>query len=213
MRDVKIALEELKDESDSGTLSLHAVIPRPERPRRRRWILAVAAGAVAIALLVWAAASLRAPRATPTDEVAGEGSAADLLPGGTTGIELAAGTKVGLVLLEDLSLVAAKPGDRVALKVARDVTSGGVVVIARGAEASATIADADKKTLFRRTPKLTLRMSYVKAVDGEKVRIRASAAAPAAPTGDVVEVAVRERVARQGSELAAYLDEVKVLAH
>jgi hypothetical protein len=110
----------------------------------------------------------------------------------------------------------------VPLRVARDVLAGNVVVIARGAEASATVASVERKRVFRRAPKLTLRVSWVQATDGESVTLRsASAAEDRGTSGDVVDIAAlsgaesprrgRDFVAPRGTELVAYVDELKVL--
>ncbi len=230
MRDVKVALEELKEESDSGTLVLPAVAPALPA-RERRLGARVAVGATGLAALVAAVWWLGAPR---TDSrVAGpgperEGAAPSLAghepdPPPAT-VQLVDGSKVRLILMEDISSETARAGDRIALKVASEVAVGGTVVIARGAEAAATVAEAEKKRLFRRTAKLALRLSYVKAVDGESVRLR-GAAAPAGPgaAGDVVDVAAlggptvqrekgKDLVALKGTELVAYVDEVKMFS-
>ena len=62
MKDVKIALEELKEESDSGQL---IAVPQPQRNPRRRWMLAAVAAVVLLgaagAALWWRPAPTPAP--------------------------------------------------------------------------------------------------------------------------------------------------------
>jgi hypothetical protein len=133
---------------------------------------------------------------------------------------LAEGTPVHLVLLEELSSATARAGERVVLRVARDVLVGDTVVIARGAEAAAAVASVERRRVFRRTPKLTLRMSWVEVADGESVTLRAAANADERGTpSDVVDLAAlagaagpqkgRDLVAPRGTELVAYVDELK----
>ena len=52
MDDVKIALQELKEESDSGVLGA-AAVSRPNPRRRRHWVLSVAAAVVVAMVGVW----------------------------------------------------------------------------------------------------------------------------------------------------------------
>jgi hypothetical protein len=233
MRDVRVALEELREESESGTVSLAAAAAARTGRRGRGRPLAVAIAAVVLLAAAIAAWSLlprgesRPQAAAPSPDTGHRFAplerAAPSAPRAASGpVQLAEGTPVHLVLVEDLSTATTRAGDRVPLRVARDVLAGDVVVIARGAEASATVASVERKRVFRRTPKLTLRVSWVETTDGESVTLRsASAAEDRGTTGDVVDIAAldgtdgpergRDLVARRGTELVAYVDELKVL--
>jgi serine/threonine protein kinase len=289
MRDIKVALEELKEESDSGVLSAAATAGSAQKVGRGgKRSLGLALGAMGLLVVGGVAFWLtrerpaavdrveespaaavpveesrvnppadsappavsgpsstppvsapsvesaprkdRAPRTTPAPRTVSVPPTAVTPPPrpGTAAarsapktVLLGDGTSVSLVLLEDLSSATAESGNRIALKVSREVKIGGVVVIAKGADASATVAEAEKKRVFRRTPKLTLRMSFVKASDGESIRLRAVEAATARGTpADVVDTATlvdasaaakgKDLVVPKGTEVTAFVDEEKV---
>ena len=52
MDDIKIALQELKDESDSGVLGM-AAVPKPKPRRRLHWVFSVAAALIVATVGVW----------------------------------------------------------------------------------------------------------------------------------------------------------------
>jgi serine/threonine protein kinase len=236
MRDIKVALEELKEESDSGVLMVPPVQAAPQQPApppKSAGGTSFLIGAVAVLVAVIGGAwwmlrprtvTLRAKSGAPSDvSTPPEAPAPQSVPSAPSvprEVRLPDGTKVTLTLLEDLSSASAESGARIALKVAQDVKVGGVVVIPKGADASGTVADVEKKRFFRRTPKLQLRMSYVKASDGESVRLRAVASAAARGTAvDVLDLAVagpsedakgKDIVVPGGTLLVAYVDEDKV---
>jgi serine/threonine protein kinase len=60
MPDLKVALEELKQESDSGTLGALAA-PQPRRPSRVAWIVAFSAIGIILAVALWFARSVQRP--------------------------------------------------------------------------------------------------------------------------------------------------------
>ena len=63
MADIKVALQELKEETDSGALT---EAPSVVRPRRRTWVWATAIIAVlAIAVAVWFRGTTKKPASTP----------------------------------------------------------------------------------------------------------------------------------------------------
>lgn len=136
-------------------------------------------------------------------------------------VKLADGEKVRLVLMEDISSSTANQGDRVSLSAAEDLKVGEVILIAKGATAIGTIAEAKKKGMLGRGGKLTMAMEYVKAVDGQNVRLRASAGREGDDkVGKTVAVAVlagpfallvkgKDVVSPKGTEYTAYVDEPK----
>jgi len=87
MDDVKIALQELKDESDSGILGVSAV-SRPNPRRRFRWVLGIAAAVVVAMVGVWLVRSkTEAPEtplvAVPLTSYPGNESSPSFSPDGT----------------------------------------------------------------------------------------------------------------------------------
>jgi hypothetical protein len=243
MRDIKVALEEIKEESDSGILMAPQVAasPRPARSSKAPAVAgALVVAAAAIGAGVWwmgrgapegapAEEGASAPDVPETPAPGADPTAPARKPAGPAAsaapreVRLLEGTKVTLTLLEDLSSESAETGSRFALKVAQDVKAGGIVVIAKGSAASATIAEVEKKRFFRKNPKLLVKMSYVEAADGENIRLRAVAAAEARGTAaDVVDLGAfapvpadgkaKDIVIPSGTELTAYVDEEKVLS-
>jgi len=141
------------------------------------------------------------------------------LPGNK--LKLADGEKVRLVLMQDISSSTANQGDRINLAVAEDVKVGDIVVIAKGAMGLGSISEAKKKGMLGRGGKLTMALEYVKAVDGQNVRVRANAGREGDDkTGKTVAVAVlagpfallvkgKDVVSTKGTEYTAYVDEAK----
>ncbi|MBI4853817.1 MAG: PEGA domain-containing protein [Acidobacteria bacterium] len=89
-------------------------------------------------------------------------------------IKLEEGTQIRLKLLQDLSSATAQAGQTIAFEVLDTVKIDGTVVIAEGAQALGTITLAEPKKSLGRAGKLNLRLEYVKAVDGNKIPIRAT---------------------------------------
>ncbi|MBI4910169.1 MAG: hypothetical protein HY820_41510 [Acidobacteria bacterium] len=144
-------------------------------------------------------------------------------PGGSPGksVKLADGEKVRLVLMEDISSATANHGDRINFTVAEEVKVGEFVVIAKGAAGRGSVAAAKKKGMLGQGGKLTIAMEGTKAVDGQNVRIRATAGREGDDKmGKTVAVAVlagpfavlvkgKDIVAPKGTEYTAYIDESK----
>jgi len=157
--------------------------------------------------------AMRNPKAAPVPSV---GSAAM-----GTAVKLRDGEKVRLILMDDISSSTANTGDRVNFTVGEDIKVGETIVISKGSVAVGAIAEAQKKKMLGRGGKLTMRMEYVKAVDGQNVRIRATAGREGDDqVGKTVVVAVlagpfavlvkgKDVVANKGTEYAAYVDEDK----
>ncbi len=78
------------------------------------------------------------------------------------GIELKKGTPVSLTFDQGLSSKTAHVGDKVMFHVADDVTVGGTVVIKRGARASATISEMQKKGRFGKNAQIKLTINPIK---------------------------------------------------
>jgi hypothetical protein len=85
------------------------------------------------------------------------------------------GTPVKLRIGRNVSSADAKVGEHVDFEVLEEVQVMGVVVIAKGATASATVTDAQSKRRMGRAGKLDLNLDYVRLVDNEKAALTATA--------------------------------------
>jgi hypothetical protein len=83
------------------------------------------------------------------------------------------GTTVKLRLGENISSETSKTGDQVPFEVIEEVTVQGVVVIPKGAQALATVTDAEPKRRMGRGGKLDVNVDSVRLADGEKAHLRA----------------------------------------
>ncbi|HEY0162602.1 MAG TPA: PEGA domain-containing protein [Edaphobacter sp.] len=83
------------------------------------------------------------------------------------------GTAVKLRLSENVSSADAKEGQQVLFEVIEEVSVQGTVVIAKGAQALATVTEAQAKRRMGRGGKLNVNIDSVRLVDGEKCQLRA----------------------------------------
>jgi hypothetical protein len=85
------------------------------------------------------------------------------------------GTPVKLRIGRNVSSVDAKVGEHVDFEVLEEVQVMGVVVIAKGATASATVTEAQAKRRMGREGKLEMTLDSVRLVDNEKAALTAAA--------------------------------------
>jgi len=85
---------------------------------------------------------------------------------------LNAGREVPLLTASDIPFSAGVDGSRIEFLVADDVKAGDQVVIAKGAPGFGSLIDAEKKKLFGRGGKVTVRLESVRAVDGQNIKLR-----------------------------------------
>lgn len=85
------------------------------------------------------------------------------------------GTPVKLRIGRNVSSADAKVGEHVDFEVLEEVQVMGVVVIAKGATASATVTVAQSKRRLGREGKLDMTLDYVRLVDNEKAALTATA--------------------------------------
>jgi hypothetical protein len=83
------------------------------------------------------------------------------------------GTAVKLRLAENLTSATAKAGQQVLFEVTEEVDVDGVAVVAKGAQALATVTDASPKKSMGRGGKLDVNVDSVRLIDGEKAQLRA----------------------------------------
>ena len=84
------------------------------------------------------------------------------------------GTAVKLRLTENLTSATAKMGQQVSFEVLEEVDVQGVPVIAKGAQALATVTTAETKKSMGRGGKLDVNVDSVRLIDGEKAALSAT---------------------------------------
>jgi serine/threonine protein kinase len=102
---------------------------------------------------------------------------------------LKTGQDMPLLAASDV-LFSAEDGSKVDFTVADDVKVDDRVVIAKGAPATGTLVDTEKRKLFGRGGKVTIRLESVKAVDGQIIKLRAEPVTAPASKSKIKEVAV-----------------------
>lgn len=85
------------------------------------------------------------------------------------------GTPVKLRIGRNVSSADAKVGEHVDFEVLEEVQVQGVVVIAKGATASATVTTVQSKRRMGREGKLDMTLDYVRLIDNEKAALTATA--------------------------------------
>ena len=83
-------------------------------------------------------------------------------------------TPIRLRLTRDLTFTNIKPGEMVYLETLDDLRIDGLLVIARGARAAATITQAEPKTRTGRGGKLGVNLGSIPLLNGSQVAIRAA---------------------------------------
>jgi len=106
---------------------------------------------------------------TPYDERVARRSAAAPKP---SGFLLPRDTPIRVKLLKGLSSGTAHAGDAVEFDVLDDVTLDGVVVIARGAKATGTVAESEIKKRFGHDGKLAISITSVRLTNTESAPVR-----------------------------------------
>lgn len=84
------------------------------------------------------------------------------------------GTEFDVVTVDEISSKTASEGDPLTFKVFEDVKIGGQIVIAKDAIVKGTISNVEKSGHMGKSGKLGIRVESTTAVDGQKVRLRAS---------------------------------------
>lgn len=93
---------------------------------------------------------------------------------GGTEVTLPDGAGVRLRLRQQVSSATARVGDRVDFEASSDVLANEVVVIRKGAKGWGNVIEARPKKSFGRAGKLDFTIDYVKAIDGQNVRLRST---------------------------------------
>jgi hypothetical protein len=103
--------------------------------------------------------------------VAGASIATSVIPSLNT---LQSGTAIKLRLAENVTSATAKAGQQVAFEAVEETNVQGVVVIAKGAQALATVTSAEPRRSMGRAGKLDVNIDSVRMLDGEKAALSAT---------------------------------------
>jgi hypothetical protein len=95
------------------------------------------------------------------------------LPAADEGFVLHDATPVRLRISRNLSSADSSVGETVDFEVLDDVKLGDTLIVARGATAIASVTQAQKKRRMGRGGKLDVNIDYVRAVNGDKIALRA----------------------------------------
>lgn len=140
-----------------------------------------------------------------------------------TDVTIPDGTEFTVVVDEEISSGSAIEGDPVNFKAKDDVTVGGKVVIAKDTLVKGTIVNAQKSGRMGKGGKLGIRVESTTAVDGQKVRLRASKGGEGGDkVGTVIALSVffglfgllkkgKNAKIKKGTEIKVYTDEAKVV--
>jgi len=124
-------------------------------------------------------------------------------------VRIAGGTPVAMTLSQDVPANAAQ-GLALRFHVSQDVLIGATVVVAKGAPVTGEIAEKSKKKFLIRSGKPTYRLTEVTAVDGSKLKVRATPDVGGAGSGRPLEphghAPPKDLAAAAGDEFMAYLD-------
>jgi hypothetical protein len=132
----------------------------------------IAVTLLAICPLLSAQEPMPTPGTTPAQKSAPNISSASVPAKPNTLLD---GTPIKLRIGRNVSSADAKIGEHVDFEVLEEVQVMGTVVIAKGANASATVTEAQPKRRMGREGKLEMTLDYVRLVDNEKAALTATA--------------------------------------
>src|SRR6266852_947186 len=146
---------------------------------------------------------------TPYDAPVKPGEAAASGPSSPSEFALRNGTAIHLKLGKTISSATAHVGDVVDLQVAEEVMVNGLLVIPRGAAATALVTEAEPKKRLGHGGKLAFSIDSVRLKDNEKAAVRSFQESTGAnnAAGTILPLASgKDVVFAQGTEFTAYVD-------
>jgi hypothetical protein len=146
---------------------------------------------------------------TPYDTPAAPTEATAPAPSSATEFTLHNGTPIHLKLGKTISSATAHVGDVINLQVAEEVTLNGLVVIPRGAAATAVVTEAEPKKRLGHSGKLGFNINAVRLSDDEKAAIRSYQESTGSnnSTGAMLPLASgKDVVFTEGTDFTAYVD-------
>jgi predicted Ser/Thr protein kinase len=124
-------------------------------------------------------------------------------------VRIASGTPVVTTLLEDVP-AGAPQGLRLRFQVSQDLEIGDAVVVAKGAAVTGEIVEKSKRKFIIKSSKPTYRLMEVTAVDGSKLKVRATAGSGGGKSERQLEPhghsPPKDLAAAAGDEFIAYFD-------
>lgn len=91
--------------------------------------------------------------------------------GESTSVAIPSGTKISVASTEKISSANAQIGDIFSIIATEDIAANGYVVVTKGAGGQAEIASVEKAHGNGGSGKLGIKMNWITAVDGEKIRL------------------------------------------
>lgn len=144
---------------------------------------------------------------TPYDAPATPTEASASAPSSATEFTLHNGTPIHLKLGKTISSATAHVGDVINLQVAEEVTLNGLVVIPRGAAATAVVMQAEPKKRLGHGGKLGFNINSVRLGDDEKAAIRSYQESSSSSGGAMLPLASgKDVVFTEGTDFTAYVD-------
>ena len=146
---------------------------------------------------------------TPYDTPAASTEATAPAPSSATEFALRNGTPIHLKLGKTISSATAHVGEVINLQVAEEVTLNGLVVIPRGAAATAVVMEAEPKKRLGHSGKLGFNINSVRLSDDEKAAVRSYQESTGSnnSTGAMLPLASgKDAVFTEGTEFTAYVD-------
>lgn len=134
------------------------------------------------------------------------------------------GTELTVVTTEEISSKTATENDPVTFDVAEDVVVNGHTVIAKGTKVKGFISDAEKSGRMGKSGKLNVRIESTTAVDGQKIKLRASKSGKGGDkTGSVIALSLivsplfllkkgKDAKIKSGTQIKVFTDEEKQIA-
>jgi hypothetical protein len=146
---------------------------------------------------------------TPYDAPATTTEAAPPAPSSSTEFTLRNGTPIHLKLGKTISSATTRVGDVLDLLVAEEVTLNGLVVIPRGAAATAVVTEAEPKKRLGHGGKLGFNINSVRLSDDEKAAVRSyqESTGSNSPGGAILPLGSgKDVVFTEGTDFTAYID-------
>ena len=134
------------------------------------------------------------------------------------------GTELSVVTTEELSSKTAAENDAVTFDVDEDVVINGHVVIAKGSKVKGIVSEAEKSGRMGKSGKLNIRIESTTAVDGQKIKLRASKSGKGGDkTGSVIALSLlvsplfllkrgKDAKVKAGTKIKVFTDEEKQIS-
>lgn len=144
---------------------------------------------------------------TPYDAPGAPTESAPTASSSATEFTLRNGTPIHLKLGKTISSATAHVGDVINLQVAEEVTLNGLVVIPKGAAATAVVTEAEPRKRLGHSGKLGFSINSVRLSDDEKAAVRSYQESSSSSGGAILPLASgKDAVFTEGTDFTAYVD-------